>query len=424
MAPDALHAPLLRPVPVVPGWDHSLRFLADPYRFISRECHRLGSEVVQARLMLQPTLCLTGPRAAQLFYDKSRFRRAGAAPEPVRATLFSKGGVQSLDGAEHLLRKRFFLSACAAAPTAALVAQALEQWERLLPRWCARPRLVLYAAAQEWLTRTACAWAAVPLPESEVPLRTGQLVALFDCAASGLSAHLRSRRARREAESWLAQMVQAHRRRPLFPAGSPAAQAAEAVDEEGRLLPERVAAVELLNLLRPIVAISVFVVLAAHALHRHPGWRDALAAGEDGDLHVFVQEVRRFYPFFPAVAAQVCRDFVWDGWQFRKGMRAMLDLYGTNHDGRAWPQPHEFHPERFYGAIPGLFDFVPHGGARAEDHHRCPGEGITVALMKLAVRQLSSRLRYRVPLQDLELQMDRLPALPRERFIIEQLAPA
>ncbi len=160
----------------------------------------------------------------------------------------------------------------------------------------------------------------------------------------------------------------------------------------------------------------MFVVLAAHALHRHPGWRDALAGGLDDDLEAFVQEVRRFYPFFPPVAAQVCREFVWDGWHFTKGARAMLDLYGTNHDDRAWPLPHEFRPERFLGSMPGLFDFVPHGGGRAQDP-------LSLVLMKLAARQLAVHLRYQVPAQDLDLQMDRPPALPRDRFIVERLVP-
>ena len=394
MAPDALHAHVLRRVPAVPGWDHSLQFLADPYRFIGRECRRLGSDVVQARLMLQPTLCLTGPGAAELFNDRTRFRRAGSAAEWDRADFFDGDPL----------------------PLTALLAQALEQWDRLLPVWCSRPRVVLYAAAQDWLARTACAWAGIPLTPSEMPVRTAQLAALLDNAAGGIAAHLRARRARREAESWLAGLVQSHRRRPLFAEGSPAAAAAGFADVQGLQLPARAAGTELLNLLRHIVAVSVFVVLAAHALHRHPGWRDALAGGLDGDLEAFVQEVRRFYPFFPPIAAQVRREFVWDGWHFAKGARTLLDLYGTNHDERAWPLPHEFRPERFFGAIPGLFDCVPHDGGRAQ-------EPLSLALMKLAARQLAVHLRYQVPAQDLDLQMDRPPALPRDRFIVERLVP-
>lgn len=394
MVPDALHAPVLRSVPAVPGWDHSLQFMADPYRFIGRECRRLGSDVVLARLLLQPTLCLTGPRAADLFSDRTRFRHMGAATDLGHGASFDRGP----------------------AATAALLACALEQWSRLLPGWCTRPRMVLYTAAQEWLARTACAWAGLPLAQSEVPARTAQLSALFDNTAGGIAAHLRARRARREAESWVAGLIQSHRRRPLFAADSPAAVAAGLVDGEGLRLPARLAAAELLGLLRPVVALSVFVVLAAHALHRHPGWRDALARGRDRDLQAFVQEVRRFYPFFPPVAAQVCRDFVWQGLHFPKGTRAMLDLYGTNHDDRAWPQPHDFRPERFFAAIPGLFDFEPHGGAWVQDP-------LSLALMKLAARQLAVHLRYQVPPQDLDLQMDRPPALPRDRFIVERLVP-
>jgi fatty-acid peroxygenase len=394
MAPDALHASVLRAVPSVPGWDHSLQFLADPYRFIGRECRRLGSDVVLARLLLQPTLCLTGPRAAELFNDRTRFRHMGVANETGHAASFDRGPVA----------------------TAALLARALEQWDRLLPGWCSRSRMVLYGAAQEWLARTACAWAGIALAQSEAAARTSQLAALFDNAAGGIAAHLRARRARREAEGWLAGLIQSHRRRPLFATASPAAVAAGFVDAEGLRLPARLAAIELLNLLRPIVAVSVFVVLAAHALHRHPGWRVALAGGLDDDLRAFVQEVRRFYPFFPAVPAQVSREFVWEGLHFPRGTRAMLDLYGTNHDDRAWPQPHDFRPERFFGTIPGLFDFVPHGGGWSQDP-------LSLALMKLAAHQLAVHLRYRVPAQDLDLQMDRPPALPRDRFIVERLVP-
>lgn len=39
-----------------------------------------------------PSACAA--RAAALFYNEGRFLRSGAMPEPVRATLLGKGGVQ------------------------------------------------------------------------------------------------------------------------------------------------------------------------------------------------------------------------------------------------------------------------------------------------------------------------------------------
>lgn len=42
------------------------------------------------------------------------------------------------------------------------------------------------------------------------------------------------------------------------------------------------------------------------------------------------QEVRRFYPSFPAVMAKARRNFSWKGISFPKGLRVLLDLHATN----------------------------------------------------------------------------------------------
>ncbi len=97
-------------MPRDPAFDSTLALLNDPYRFIGNRCKRLKSNLFQTRLLLQPTICMTGAEAAELFYDSRRFTRIGAAPEPVRATLFGKGGVQGLDGHPHQHRKAMFLS--------------------------------------------------------------------------------------------------------------------------------------------------------------------------------------------------------------------------------------------------------------------------------------------------------------------------
>lgn len=424
MADSVLHASTARGIPRAPGVDHSLRLLRDPYRFIATECDALGSDAVQLRLLLEPVIGLRGPEAAALFYDKRRFQRAGAAPEPVRATLFGKGGVQGLDGPAHVARKQFFLATCGPAVVPALAAIAAEEWRACAAQWAGQDRLVLYPAAQDWLARTALRWAGVEVPAGERPQRTADLVALFDAAGSGLAAHLQARRARQRLETWLCRRIVRHRGGSAsFPAGSPAALAAALADAQGRLVAPRIAAVELLNLLRPMTAVSVFVTFAAHALYLHRSWKERLSRGRDAELDGFVQEVRRFYPFFPAVAARVRETFSWHGLQFPAGQRTLLDLHGTNHDPRAWVEPETFRPERFAAGPPGLYTFVPQGGARAEDHHRCPGEGFTTALMALAVRQLVEGSRYSVPRQDLRVRMERLPAIPASGMVLERFAP-
>ena len=155
-------------------------------------------------------------------------------------------------------------------------------------------------------------------------------------------------------------------------------------DGSGELLDLPVAGVELLNVLRPTVAVSVYITFAALALHEYPETRDKLRNGRDGYDHAFAQEVRRFYPFFPAVAARVSRSFEWHGYPFPEGRLVVLDLYGTNHDPKKWERPKAFLPERFPGPSMCPFHFIPQGGGDPLANHRCPGEGVALELIKAA----------------------------------------
>lgn len=403
------------------AFDSSLALLSDPYRYIGRRCREHGSELFEARLMLQRTVCMSGAHAAELFYDPERFQRGRAAPEPLRATLFGKGAVQNLDGAAHLRRKALFMALMTPEKIDDLAERVAEGWRRCVQGWAADGRpVVLYDAMRGLLTRAVCAWAGVPLPEPEVALRTAQLTALYDEAAS--LRHLHSRLSRLRAEAWLSRLVEGVRlgRADARP-GTALHTVAWHRDADGRVMPPRIAAVELLNVLRPTVAVSVYIVQAAHALHRYPQSRAALVGGDPQALECFVQEVRRHYPFFPAVVARVRHDFDWEGHHFRRGRRVMLDLYGTDHDPRAWEAPDAFRPERFRGRPPGTFRFIPQGGAEPRTHHRCPGEPLAVELMKLSVDVLVNRMRYDLPRQDLRIDFRRLPALPRDRFVISNV---
>jgi len=175
----------------------------------------------------------------------------------------------------------------------------------------------------------------VPLAEAEIRRRTRQLVAMFDAAASIGPGHLRSRFARRQAERWLSGLVRdARAGRVETSAGSALCAIASHRDLRGQPLSVGIAAVELLNVLRPTVAVSVFITSAAHALYRHPEWRARFRSGDETGLDAFVQEVRRFYAFFPAVAARVRAAFTWRNIDFPTGRRVMLDLLGTDRDAQ------------------------------------------------------------------------------------------
>jgi fatty-acid peroxygenase len=412
----------VRPIPRDASLDSTLALFREPYDFVSNRCRRHGTDLFEARVMLRRTICMTGPEAAKLFYDQDRFIRRGAMPEPIRATLLGKGGIQGLDDQDHRHRKRMFLSLMTPESIGRLGDLVADHWRVQARRWVSMDRVVLYPELHPILTRAVCAWAGVALAEGEVIRRTRQLVAMFDAAGSLGPRHLWSRLARRRAERWIGGIVEQVRAGRLSPPEqSPLHVIASYRGPDDVLLPARLAAVAVLNLLRPTVAVSVFITFAAHALHRHPECRERLAKDEDGYRDLFVQEVRRFYPFFPAVMARVRQDFEWRGYHFPQGRSVMLDLYGTDRDARTWDSPDEFRPERFRHWDQSPFNFIPQGGGEHHVTHRCPGEWITIALMKVALGFLTNGMTYDVPEQDLRIDRARLPALPHSRFVISNV---
>ncbi|MGI5523329.1 cytochrome P450 [Micromonospora sp. CA-259024] len=392
--------------------DSTLAFLRAGYRFVGERCERYGSDIFQTRILLAPTICLRGRPAAVLFYDNERFQRADAMPLRAQRTLTGRGGVQGLDGPAHSDRKAMFMSIMT--PTAIRQLGQLfdDEWQTRLTAWEGAGAVTLYDELGRLLTRVVCGWAGVPLPASQVDRRAVELHAMIEAPAVVGPRHWRGLLARHRAERWLADLIERTRvgRHPA-PTGSALAVIAEHRDGRGRLLPRRIAAVELLNVLRPVVAVDQYIAFAALALHDHPAWRQRVRDDDEATEH-FVQEVRRYYPFFPVAAARVRRSFDWQGHHFPRGRRVLLDLYGTNHHPTLWPQPELFRPERFADRRVDPFELIPQGGGDHWAGHRCAGEWITIDLMKRAVANLTATMRYDIPAQNLALDLHRMPALP------------
>ncbi|SCL38669.1 fatty-acid peroxygenase [Micromonospora rhizosphaerae] len=409
----------MSPIPVDRSPESTLAFLRDGYRFIGDRCDRYGSDIFQTRLLLEPTICLRGRPAAVLFYDDERFVRQGAMPMRGQRTLTGVGGVQGLDDAAHRERKAMLMSIMT--PTAIRQLGQLfdDEWRARIPVWEQSGPVVLYDEVSRMLTRVVCAWAGVPLTGSDVPRRTVELHAMIEAPAAVGPRHWRGLLGRRRAERWISKVVERARvGSPPTAEGSALRVIAEHQDGRGRLLPRRIAAVDLLNVLRPTVAVDRFVVFAALALHDHPHWRER-ARRDEPATECFVQEVRRYYPFFPIAVARVRRSFDWQGHHFPRGRRVVLDLYGTNHHPELWPGPEQFRPDRFTGWRGDPFSFIPQGGGDHLTDHRCAGEWITIELMKRAVTNLTTAMSYRVPPQDLALNLRRMPTLPPSGFVID-----
>src|SRR3546814_21029813 len=96
---------------------------------------------------------MRGPEAAALFYDESRFKRHGATPEPVRATLLGKGGVQGLDDRTHQNRKAMFMSLMDTQRIAELAELVEREWLLDAEAWSMKREGGLYDVPHPMLDR-------------------------------------------------------------------------------------------------------------------------------------------------------------------------------------------------------------------------------------------------------------------------------
>ncbi|MER7890141.1 cytochrome P450 [Micromonospora sp. NPDC094482] len=399
--------------------DNALPLALEGYAWLPNRLRRADADVLRTRLLGLRAVALHGPAAARFFYDERNVRRHGAIPGPVQSTLFGHGAVHTLDGAAHRVRKELLVGLLMNGGIDGLVERAGAAWQAAARDWPTRGPVVLFDEVSQVLTRAVCDWTGIPLTPAEVPELAADLVAMVDGFATIGPRHWRARRARTRRENWLAALIEQVRRGESSAApGSAVAVVAEHRDTDGRALDACVAAVELLNIIRPTVAVSWFVAFAGHALHCWPAHRDRLGAADPAFTEAYAHEVRRFYPFAPFVGGRAVRDLAWEGVRIPAGAIVLLDLYGQNHDPRLWPEPYRFRPERFLGREIGAFELVPQGGGDPRTGHRCPGELITVALLRNLAARLA-RLAYTVPEQDLRIPLHRIPTRPVDGLVIE-----
>jgi fatty-acid peroxygenase len=404
-------------VPHLP--DDTLAFLRQGYLWLPGRGRANRGAPVSTRLGGMRITGLEGPPALEFFYDEHQLRRGGAVPEPILSTLFGHGAVHTLDGEAHRHRKAMFVDLLTTQDAVSSLTDAVARsWDAATPDWFTRARVVLFDAAAVVLARAVCSWSGLAVPENQTTAVARDLVSMVDGFATAGPRHWRARAARRRREAWLAEVIREVRDGSRSaPDGSALAVVSSHRDENGDLLTPAVAAVELLNVLRPTVAVSWFVAYAGHSLHLHPQNRERLKAADPMFATAFVHEIRRFYPFAPFVGGVAVRDLEWEGTRIPAGSTVLADLYGQNHDERLWPQPYEFRPERFLGHDIGAYDLVPQGGGDASTGHRCPGERITVGLLEMLSVRLAA-LSYAVPPQNLHIPVNRVPARIKSGFVI------
>lgn len=398
-------------IPTLPGWDTTWRLARDGYAYGIRGYRQVGTDAFRTRLMGRAVVVARGAEAAHVFGRPDAFTRRGAIPRSVVHLLQDEGSVQQLDGQRHASRKRIMLDLAQEERTG-LVDAFRAAWPQVAGEYAHRAVPVREAASLA-LTRAALAWAGIAVDPARERALSGDFDAMVSRAGAVGPLNWAARVRRRRTEAWATEVM-----RTLRATGDRTTVAGRLAhhEDQGRRLDDGTAAVELLNLLRPTVAVARFIAFAVHALRTHPDWASQIGGGEPAATRWAADEIRRFYPFLPMVGGIASEPFELHGEGLDAGQWMMLDLYGTDHSPELWERPDVFNPGRFASASPLTVVAQGVGGHLAA--HRCPGELATTDLLVAALELLTRGPAYTVPEQDLRISLRRLPAEPEDGMIV------
>jgi|UniRef100_UPI003F58A511 hypothetical protein len=140
---------------------------------------------------------------------------------------------------------------------------------------------------------------------------------------------------------------------------------------------------------------------AVERLRRHPALLDRLVEEIDRGgtelLAATVLEVQRTRPVITEVARMIVGEPLQLGqWVIPPGYQIVVALDQVQLDENVFPDPVTFHPDRFLGAKPGMYSWIPFGGGT----RRCIGAAFADMEMNVVLRTL---------LQDYELSPTTAP---------------
>lgn len=395
------------------------------YEVLGKLREEAAAPVAQAQFLKQKIITVYGEAAAKKFYDAANFKRSNAMPKPILKTLQGEHGVQTLDGEEHAKRKETFMDL--------MTPERMEDYRKLLAENLTKAlnqqhgTFELYSLTKNVLFETICTWSGINLgqfSEKEIDQLADDQVAMFEGTVNSASDHVNGLVGRKRSEKWAEGLIKDAREHPLDTNKNLALYVfASATDLKGNLLPLKTAAVELLNIIRPTVAITVWVDLLGHALFSKQDVYQKLAANFAELQDSFIDELRRYYPFFPMVPAISIRDIEIDGYLIPKDSWVVLDLYGTNHDERTLEDADIFKVDRYVGNTKHIsydeeYAMIAQGGGDFRKMHRCAGEWITLHTLRVFSDQLVNKYTFTVPEQDWTVPMNQFPTYPRSKVLL------
>jgi cytochrome P450 len=173
----------------------------------------------------------------------------------------------------------------------------------------------------------------------------------------------------------------------------------QARDEDGEAMTDGELRDELVSLLLAgHETTSTATAWAIERLVRHPGelarLQAEIDAGEEDDyMQAVIHETLRCRPVVPGVVRLLQEPLRIAGYELPVGTRVVVSVYLTNNNPRIYERPREFRPERFLGAQPDTFAWIPFGGGI----RRCIGASFAMLEMKTMLRTMLAEHHPSVP---------------------------
>ena len=122
----------------------------------------------------------------------------------------------------------------------------------------------------------------------------------------------------------------------------------------------------------------------------HPEVAANLGDGEY--LDAVIKETLRLTPVIPTVGRWLAEPMRIAGYDLPANVVAVPCTYLTHRRPDIWKEPAEFRPERFIGAKPSPYEFLPFGGGV----RRCIGAAFAQFEMKIVLAEVFSRVKMKL----------------------------
>jgi len=391
------------PGPPLPGLVQAGLLIASPFEFLLR-CQRTYGDVFTIRAASFGTfVVVAAPELVRaVFTAPPDVLRAGVANAPL-GPLVGPRSVFLLDGAEHLRQRKLLLPPFHGERMRGWGAAIERATLREVESWPVGRSFPLLPAMRE-ITLEVIVRAVFGVREAARHADlAGRLRRVLEPAASRLRVTLSLlqggtigdggagadlRRRVKEVDELLYREIAARRRAADLEAREDVLSLLLlATDEDGVGMTDGEVRDELMTLLAAgHETTATALAWGFERLLRHPGvlaeLHRTLAEGDPSYLEAVVRETLRLRPILPSVGRAVAEDWTLGEWTVPAGYGVLPSIALLHRRPDAYPEPDAFRPERFLGARPDGYSWIPFGGGT----RRCIGASFAEFEMRTVIR--------------------------------------